>query len=148
MIASKPMRGGGCLCGAVRFEIAVPEAKFSVCHCGMCRRWSAGPFMAVHCPGPAKFTNDAGLTWYRGSKWGERGFCGRCGSSLFWRLANHPTAMLGVSAEAFDDADDLRLDRHLYADAQPARYAFADHRPRLTEAQCLAEIGVTRVADA
>ena len=145
-MASKQMRGGGCLCGAVRFEIAAPEVKFSVCHCRMCRRWSAGPFMAVHCQ--ANFTNDAGLTWYRGSKWGERGFCGRCGSSLFWRLANDPTAMLGVSAEAFDDADDLRLDRHLYADAKPARYAFADDRPRLTEAQCLAEIGVTPAADA
>ena len=147
-MASNQLRGGGCLCGAVRFEIAVPEAKFTVCHCRMCRRWSAGPFMAVHCPGPAKFTNDAGLTWYRGSKWGERGFCGRCGSSLFWRLAGDPTAMLGVSAEAFDDADDLSLDRHLYADAQPARYAFADDRPRLTEAQCLAEIGVTPAVDA
>ena len=72
VIASNQLRSGGCLCGAVRFEIPVPQAKFTVCHCGMCRRWSAGPFMAVHCPGPAKFTNDAGLTWYRGSKWGGR----------------------------------------------------------------------------
>ena len=56
--------------------------------------------------------------------------------------------MLGVSAEAFDDADDLRLDRHLYIDAKRARYIFADDRPRLTEAQCLAEIGVTPAGDA
>jgi hypothetical protein len=147
-MASNQIRSGGCLCGAVRFEIPVPEATFTVCHCGMCRRWSAGPFMAVHCPGPANFTKDSGLTWYRGSKWGERGFCGRCGSSLFWRLANDPTAMLGVSAEAFDDADDLSLDRHIYTDAKPARYAFADDRPRLTEAQFLAELGVTPAADA
>ncbi len=147
-MTSEQMRGGGCLCGAVRFEIPVPDAKFNVCHCGMCRRWTAGPFFAVHCPAQANFTKDSGLTWYRSSKWGERGFCGRCGSSLFWRLANHPTAMLGVSAEAFDDADDLSLDRHVHADAQPARYAFADDRPRLTEAQCLAEIGLTPASDA
>ena len=68
--------------------------------------------------------------------------------SLFWRLANDPTAMLGVSAEAFDDADDLRLDRHVYIEAKPARYAFADDRPRLSEAQCLAAIGVTPAGDA
>ncbi len=142
------MRTAGCLCGAVRFEIPVPQAKFNVCHCGMCRRWAAGPFFAVHCPAQANFTEDSGLTWYRSSKWGERGFCGRCGTSLFWRLANDPAAMLAVSAEAFDDADDLRLDRHIYADAKPARYAFADDRPRLTEAQCLAEIGLTPASDA
>ncbi len=147
-MTSDQMRTAGCLCGAVRFEIPVPQAKFNICHCGMCRRWSAGPFLAVHCPAQANFTNDAGLTWYRSSKWGERGFCGRCGSSLFWRLANDPAAMLAVSAEAFDDADDLRLDRHIYADAKPARYTFADDRPRLTEAQFLAEIGVTPAEDA
>ena len=146
-MAADQLRSGGCLCGAVRFEVPVPEAKFTVCHCGMCRRWSAGPFFAVHCPGQADFSSDAGLTWYRGSKWAERGFCGRCGTSLFWRLADDPTAMLVVSAEAFDDADDLRLDRHIYTDAQPARYAFADDRPRLTEAKFLAEIGVPVAAD-
>ena len=147
-MASNQIRSGGCLCGAVRFEIPVPEAKFNVCHCGMCRRWAAGPFFAVHCPAQANFTKESGLTWYRSSKWGERGFCGRCGTSLFWRLAGDPTAMLAVSAEAFDDADDLSLDRHIYIDAKPARYAFADDRPRLTEAQCLAEIGVTPAGDA
>ncbi len=142
------MRTAGCLCGAVRFEIPVPQAKFNVCHCGMCRRWSAGPFMAVHCPAQANFTEDSGLTWYRSSKWAERGFCGRCGTSLFWRLAGDPAAMLAVSAEAFDDADDLRLDRHIYIDAKPARYAFADDRPRLTEAQFLAELDMTPAGDA
>ena len=148
-MASNQIRSGGCLCGAVRFEIAVPEATFTVCHCGMCRRWSRRPVHGRALPGPGQFHQRiAGLSWYRGSKWGERGFCGRCGTSLFWRLAGDPTAMLAVSAEAFDDADDLSLDRHIYIDAKPARYAFADDRPRLTEAQCLAEIGVTPAGDA
>lgn len=138
------VRAGGCLCGAVRFEIAVPEAKFSVCHCGMCRRWSAGPFMTVHCPGEATFANEKGLAWYRGSSWAERGFCSRCGSSLFYRLSNQPEIpYLAVSVEAFDEADDLTLDRHIYVDAQPKRYEFGDSRPRLSEAELLAELGIT-----
>jgi len=137
------LRTGGCLCGAVRFEVMVPKKRFTICHCGMCRTWSAGPFMSVHCPGPGNFTDEKGLAWYRGSKWGERGFCSVCGTSLFWRLAKDHEAMLGVSAEAFDDPDDLVLEQHIYADAQPTRYEFADNTPRVTEAEFLKKYGVT-----
>ena len=135
-------RSGGCLCGAVRFEVDVPEAKFSACHCGMCRRWSAGPYLSVHCPGEATFSNDEGLEWWAGSIWAERGFCKRCGASLFYRLRQNPSQMIIVSSEALDEADDLVLDRHIYVDAKPDRYDFADDRPRLTEADFLAEQGL------
>ena len=137
------VRSGGCLCGSVRFEIAVPEAKFNVCHCGMCRKWSAGPFLAVHCPGEASFASDEGLAWYAGSTWAERGFCKKCGTSLFYRLRQSPSEVLIVSSEAFDESDDLELDRHIFVDSKPGRYDFSDERPRVTEAEFLAEMGVT-----
>jgi hypothetical protein len=130
------------LCGAVRFEVEVPKAEYAMCHCGMCRRWSAGPFMSVHCPGPGRFTNDEGLAWYQGMPWAERGFCKKCGTSLFWRLAADPDREIVVSVEAFDEADDFTLDRHIYIDAKPARYDFADDRPRITEAELMKELGI------
>ena len=146
-MATTKRRQGGCLCGAVRFEVSVPEAKYNICHCGACRKWSAGPLMAVHCPADAAFERAETLTWFRSSDWAERGFCGRCGSSLFWRLADDPGAMLIVAADAFDKTDDLELDRHIYVDAQPARYAFADRRPRITEAELMAELGIAPQGD-
>ena len=136
-------RKGGCLCGAVRFEIPVPTAKFNICHCGMCRKWSAGPFMSVHCSGEVRFDNEDGLAWYQGSPWAERGFCSKCGTSLFWRLAQNPDQMLIVSVEAFDEASDLTLERHIYIDSKPERYDFADSQPRITEAELMAELGVS-----
>ncbi len=135
-------RDGGCLCGAVRFTASLPDNTFNVCHCNACRKWSGGPLMAVHCQGDADLTKDEGLSWYRSSDWAERGFCRRCGSSLFWRLASEPQALLIVAADAFDTTDDLTLDRHIYWDAKPKRYDFADKRPRLSEAEVLAEFGV------
>ena len=57
---------GQCLCGTVSFEVDVPERTYSVCHCGMCRRWSGGPLMSVHCPEPrTEWLNDEGLTELR-----------------------------------------------------------------------------------
>lgn len=135
-------RSGGCLCNAVRFEIAVPEAVFDICHCGICRKWSAGPLMAVQCPGAPTFTNLEGLAWYQGTDWAQRGFCARCGSSLFWRLAETPDAMTIVSIESFDSTEDFKLGRHIYVDAQPERYDFKDECPRVTETELLTELGI------
>ncbi len=99
--------------------------------------------MSAHSDGPVQITAGAdALTWYRGSKWAERGFCAQCGASLFYRLANQPDRFTGVSVEALDDAEAFTLGRHLYVDAQPMRYAFADETPRVTGAELLAEFGV------
>ena len=134
---------GQCLCSAVEFEVDVPERTYSICHCGMCRRWSGGPLMSVHCPEPrTEWLNDEGLTWYQGTPWAQRGFCSKCGSSLFWRLAQEPEGMLIVSVDALEDDGEFTLDRHIYSDARPERYDFADDCPRVTEAELMRELGL------
>jgi len=126
-------RTGSCLCGGVKFEIAVPKPHCHACHCGMCRRWSGAPWMAVQCPGAPSYSAGADLvTWYQGSKWAERGFCARCGSSLFFRMAADPEMLTAVSVEAFDDSDDMQLDMHIYIDSKPDRYDFSGDAKRLT----------------
>lgn len=136
-------REGGCLCGNVRYEVTLTEDEFAVCHCSMCRKWSAGPMMCVHCTGDdVTWKNDTGLRWFRSSEWAERGFCATCGSSLFYRLANQPETMLVVSVESLDEPGDIKLTQHIFADQQPERYAFADNERRLSEAEVLREFGV------
>lgn len=142
-MAEETKKTGACLCGEVRFSLTPHEPNYNICHCSMCRKWSAGPFMSVHCAGDLTFEKDAGLSWYQGSEWAQRGFCTKCGTSLFWRLAENPEIMTCVSVEALDDAEAFKLNRHIYADAQPQRYDFADDCPRVTEAELLEELGIT-----
>jgi hypothetical protein len=126
-------RTGSCLCGEVKFEIAVPAPHFHACHCGMCRKWSGAPWMAVNCPGAPTYSAGADLVgWYQGSKWAERGFCTKCGSSLFFRMAQDPEMLTAISVEAFDDAEDMALHMHIHIDSKPERYDFADNVRRLT----------------
>ena len=140
---SNSNRTGACLCGAVKFEVTVPEPTFAICHCAMCRKWSSGPLMSAHCEGDIRFTEEKGMTWYRSSDWAERGFCGQCGTNLFWRLTDPKTPMLEISLEALDDIGDMTLECHVYSDAKPDRYDFKDDRPRITEAELLKELGMT-----
>ena len=141
-MSSESVRAGSCLCGAVKFEVSVPKANFSICHCGMCRRWCGGPLQAVECEGEPRFTEDSGLTWYRSSDWAERGFCNRCGTSLFWRYIGEGPSFYSATVDSLEQTDDLTLDRHIYIDEKPARYDFKDDRPRVTEAELMKELGI------
>ncbi|MDP7174223.1 MAG: GFA family protein, partial [Alphaproteobacteria bacterium] len=78
---------GRCHCGAVSFDIYGPMRGVIECYCESCRRVSGGLWHGT----AAKLSNieihDAAgaLTWYRSSDKAQRGFCNRCGSSLFYR---------------------------------------------------------------
>ena len=50
--------------------------------------------------------------------------------------------MLIVSVDALEDATGFALERHIYSDAKPDRYDFADDRPRVTEAELMKELGL------
>ncbi|CAN0603430.1 unnamed protein product [Ectocarpus sp. 12 AP-2014] len=40
---------GKCLCGAVKISADTNTREVAACHCDMCRRWSAGPFIEIPC---------------------------------------------------------------------------------------------------
>ena len=103
----------------------------------MCRRWSGGaPFTAFHAA--VRLLAEDSLRWRKSSEWGERGFCGECGTPLFWRAAGMPE--WAVSAGALDDEKNLAVEKHIYIDDKPDFYDFADDAPRFTGAQFTAKI--------
>jgi hypothetical protein len=130
----QPMTGH-CLCGAVRFEADDVERDYHACHCGMCRRWTGGPFFAARARA-LRFADEAQVGRYASSEWAERGFCTRCGAALFYLL--RPTGEYFVSVGAFAGAAEFRLASELCIDRKPADYAFAGERPRLREAEVFA----------
>lgn len=125
---------GRCLCGAVRFEATPLGHEMGVCHCGMCRRWSGGTFMAVECEGLQIVGEEPAI--YRSSDWGERGFCHKCGSSLFWRGVGGDRA--AVSIHAFEDPDAFAFVSEIFVDEKPANYGFANDTKKMTGAEVIA----------
>jgi len=132
-----PIRTGGCLCGAVRFEAVPSKLEMDVCHCSMCRRWSGGAFMAVPCGNSLSFTLSGGLAVFRSSDYGERLFCKACGSSIAWRMQDGSAA--AVSMQAFDDAEGFVFAEEIFVDDKPDTYAFANHTRKLTGAEVMAQ---------
>lgn len=124
-----PGATGRCLCGAVRYRLNAPLHPVSVCHCGQCLRWHghAGAYTAA--PRDAlELPAGDDLAWYRSSDIAQRGFCRRCGSSLFWQgdASDH----VSIAAGTLDDASGLRTVVHIFVADKPGYYEIADGLPQ------------------
>jgi hypothetical protein len=98
---------GGCLCGAVRYQVNGKLRDVLECHCSMCRRTHGhiGAYSAVP-KADLEMTDSTGLRWYRSSDKARRGFCGTCGSSLFWDPAEK--GYIAVAAGTLDAPTGLK----------------------------------------
>jgi hypothetical protein len=97
---------GGCQCGAVRYraegEIGFPH----VCHCRMCQKAAGNYFMPF---GGVKYENfrftRGEPSWFQSSDTVKRGFCGRCGTPLFYDGgSDHISITLG----SLDDPESIK----------------------------------------
>lgn len=84
---------GKCLCESVSYEIDGPVRDVVNCHCSRCRRHT-GHFMAATAADVADVSIiGETLRWYNATDEVQYGFCGVCGSTLFWRTSRRPESI-------------------------------------------------------
>lgn len=99
-------RSARCLCGSVAFTVSSRARTAHECHCSQCRRWSGHVWSYVTVRWQdVVFDADGSLVWFALTDRARRGFCGECGSSLFW--SQNGSAKVDVSAGAFDEPSGL-----------------------------------------
>jgi hypothetical protein len=104
---------GGCLCGAVRYEI---ERVFDVmyCHCSRCRKTTGAPVVACA---------------YASSAEGDRCFCGECGSALYFE--GRGGRYYSVHVGTLDDPEQAPPRIHQCIETRLAWLELADDLPRV-----------------
>jgi hypothetical protein len=80
--------------------------------------------------------DDRNVGVYHSSDWGERGFCKKCGSTLFWRMRDGSS--VHVSPQAFDNPGAFQFTYEIFIDEKPANYAFANATKKLTGEEVMA----------
>jgi len=125
------MRTGSCLCGAVRYEVHGPLRDVVACHCEQCRK-QTGTYMSATAAKDTdlRITEDRGLKWYQSSEGAKRGFCGECGSVMFWKGGGRDYT--SITAGSLDGASGLKLAGHIFCDSAGDYYEIAggDYRKR------------------
>jgi hypothetical protein len=120
---------GGCLCGAVRYEVTGSLRPVVLCHCTQCRR-STGHFMAATAARHRDFRLGSAteLRWYVSSDSARRGFCGRCGSTLFWQGEGRD--YISIAAGTLDGATGLASACHIFVADKGDYYSISDGLPQ------------------
>lgn len=117
-------RAGSCLCGAVRYRVDGPLRGIIVCHCGQCRRrhgYLGGYTSAARAD--VVLEGEGAVRWFATSARGRCGFCGTCGSSLFFEPAAE--ARLAIAVGSLDQPSGLAVIGHEYV-ADKADYVRID----------------------
>lgn len=120
---------GSCLCGAVKFETRGPLRGVAFCHCRQCRKQSGNYFAATDvADADISIAGDENITWFSASTFARRGFCGTCGSILFWK--RNGVDRISVLAGAFDEPSGLLGRSHIFCADKGAYYEIKDGLPQ------------------
>ena len=123
---------GGCLCGGVVYHVDGPLEDVVACHCSQCRRTTGHYFTATACDRAAlTFAADETLAWYQSSPEARRGFCSRCGSSLFWERTGADRIV--ITAGTLDQPTALKMIEHIYVADKGDYYDISDGLPQLDQ---------------
>jgi hypothetical protein len=122
-----------CLCGQVRFEVAMPFEHFVHCHCSRCRK-ATGTAHATN----ATVKADA-LRWLAGEEFVARydlptarsfatAFCRNCGSPL--PHLTHSGREAIIPGGALDDDPACQPDRHVHWASRATWFAHGEALPK------------------
>lgn len=123
---------GQCECGAVQFEAQDVRESVTFCHCSQCRRVSGHHWAATRAAND-KFhlIKSDTLKWFASSDFAKRGFCGTCGSSLFYQVndADH----IGIAAGCLNEPSGLHGGKHIFTASKGDYYVIADGLPQVED---------------
>jgi hypothetical protein len=137
---------GGCQCGAIRYRLDGAPIYASICHCRMCQKAGAAPFMAFAAIPFEKFGVTKGdIATFASSDIAERGFCAACGTPLTYRALNGGT--ISVTILSLDDPDAVAPDSQLGVESQVRWLAGALSLPAMKTEAWLARKKIASVSN-
>ena len=122
---------GGCLCGAIRYELHGRLPPVGMCHCSLCRRASGSRSNAVLNVRAERFVWLAGedhMGEYRTpTGWGSF-FCKTCGSPTPHRLSNGERVL--IPAGTLDADPGPRVAGHIFVGSKASWDIIGDDAPQ------------------
>ena len=118
-----------CLCKGVKFKTSGEHRDVSNCHCIQCRKTHGiyGAYSNVK-DNELKFLSNKTLRWFKSSKKAKRGFCNKCGASIFFKFENSDT--ISIAAGMFDVPTKLKTTRNIFVKTKSDFYKITDGLPK------------------
>lgn len=109
---------GGCFCNKTRYTIEDGDYPIVNCHCTICRKTSAAPFVTwAVVPKTALTLSGRVPGLLQSSEQGERQFCTECGTPLTFCEKGRPE-YIDVTVGSFDAPEAFRPTRAVFEDTK------------------------------
>ena len=124
MTESAGVRHGGCLCGAVRYELHGEPMIVHACHCTRCQRRTGSAFAVNIWTESDNVVLRSGRPEKRSAPGVEAGkpsdtwFCPDCGTALWSRFGTAPANSRFVRAGTLDDPSAYTPDVHIHTSSR------------------------------
>ena len=110
--------GGGCFCGNIRFEIEKGHYRVLNCHCTMCRRCHAAPFVTWLVVPVSRYRLTKGEPARLDSSTdAHRGFCRDCGTPVYCVSSKHPD-YIDIPTGCLDAPEPYPPTKDIYTDTR------------------------------
>ena len=102
-----------CLCGGIQLKIKGPLRHVSNCHCRQCMK-THGNYAAYTnaLEKDIKFIKKRTLKWFKSSKQARRGFCNKCGASIFFKFLGSED--ISIAAGMFQNPTKLKTTKNIF----------------------------------
>lgn len=125
---------GGCLCGAVRYQVADAFEYAMNCHCSQCRRATGAaykPFAGIARDQLKLARDDAPVLIHGDATAAHDVHCGACGSLLYSVV--RANAYVHVTLGTLIDAPSLRPTMHIFVGSKAPWHEITDDLPQWKE---------------
>ncbi|WP_209047137.1 GFA family protein [Rhizorhabdus histidinilytica] len=121
---------GRCACGAIHYDWLSPPFDAGYCHCRICQLTSGAPVMAFATVLLADYHVTSGEPLIRqSSEFGERGFCGACGTPLTMRDTHQPDT-IDFTIATLEWPEAVAPGFHIWMQRRIAWFETSDSLPR------------------
>jgi hypothetical protein len=128
------MVSGGCLCGAVRYEIDGRISPIALCHCSKCRKANGSAFHSGALCRKTRFrwvSGEDSICTYRTPSGYTTRFCRSCGSPV--PSFQDPGEYVVLHAGALDQDPGSRPIHHFFVGSKAPWYEITGDLPRFAE---------------
>ena len=118
-----------CLCGGVQLGTRGYHRDVENCHCIQCMK-THGHYAAYTNVQEqnVKFFKKKTLKWFRSSKRAKRGFCRKCGASLFFKVIGSKN--ISIAAGMFNGPTKLKTKMNIFVKGKPDYYRLDNRLPK------------------
>jgi len=126
---------GGCMCGAVRYELKSDPFDCGWCHCRTCQLSSGAPAMVFASVPEGNLVWTAGrdrVKSVRSSTFGHRAFCRECGTPFLMKMDHQPETV-DFSVATLDQPGAIAPGFHIFWASKVPWFEPADDLPRFAK---------------